>query len=115
MQDVFFLTDAQWNDVPNKNYDYIVIGTGFCALAFASKMLEAKPDAKILLLERGGFFLPAHFQTLPKAFAETLGGVSETFPWTLDHETAAGRRGEAKFCHGSVPFFGGRSTVWSTW
>ena len=42
-----------------------------------------------------------------------LGGPSETFPWTLSRKTF-----ETKwlgFCHGSCPFFGGRSTFWSAW
>jgi hypothetical protein len=42
-----------------------------------------------------------------------LGGESETFPFTLSGETY--RNPELKFCHGSCPFFGGRSTFWSAW
>jgi hypothetical protein len=42
-----------------------------------------------------------------------LGGPSETFPWTLSRKTFETK--ELKFCHGSCPFFGGRSTFWSAW
>lgn len=42
----------------------------------------------------------------------TLGGPSETFPWTLSRATY---KSEVKFCHGSAPFFGGRSIFWSAW
>lgn len=115
MDDVFFLTDTQWQQAADKHYDFVVIGTSFCALSFANKMLMDKPKAKILLLERGPFFLPSHFQTLPRAFAETLGGKSETFPWTVDRRTEMGQDGLVTCVHGSVPFFGGRSTAWSTW
>lgn len=41
--------------------------------------------------------------------------MSETFPWTLAHETATGIDGPVRWSHGMVPFFGGRSTVWSAW
>jgi hypothetical protein len=42
-----------------------------------------------------------------------LGGPSETFPWTLSRNTFESK--ELGFCHGSCPFFGGRSTFWSAW
>ncbi|KAF9776085.1 hypothetical protein IL306_005774 [Fusarium sp. DS 682] len=42
-----------------------------------------------------------------------LGGPSETFPWTLSRKTFETK--ELKYCHGSCPFFGGRSTFWSSW
>lgn len=41
--------------------------------------------------------------------------MCETFPWTLAHETATGKDGTVRWSHGMVPFFGGRSTVWSAW
>ena len=41
--------------------------------------------------------------------------MSETFPWTLAHETATGKDGLVRWSHGMVPFLGGRSTVWSAW
>ncbi|KAF3941720.1 hypothetical protein ABW19_dt0207072 [Dactylella cylindrospora] len=42
-----------------------------------------------------------------------LGGPSETFPWTLSRKTYETK--ELGYCHGSCPFFGGRSTFWSAW
>lgn len=42
-----------------------------------------------------------------------LGGPSETFPWTLSRKTFKTK--ELGYCHGSCPFFGGRSTFWSAW
>lgn len=90
---------------------------------------------KILCLERGGmyipcpyvnyryirpysnictdFMLPSHFQNLPLPFNLVLGGDSETFPFTLSKETVDTK--ELGFCHGSCPFFGGRSSFWSAW
>lgn len=59
------------------------------------------------------FWLPSHFQNLPLPFKMVLGGPSETFPWTLSRKTFETK--ELQFCHGSCPFFGGRSTFWSAW
>jgi hypothetical protein len=59
------------------------------------------------------FWLPSHFQNLPLPFKMVLGGPSETFPWTLSRTTFETK--ELGFCHGSCPFFGGRSTFWSAW
>lgn len=43
----------------------------------------------------------------------TLGGLSETFPWTLSRRTHEGEY--IQWQHGMVPFFGGRSIQWSAW
>ena len=67
------------------------------------------------MLERGPFFLPEHFQNLPLPYQQTLGGLSETFPWTLSARTAAQGPGKINWQHGMVPFFGGRSILWSAW
>lgn len=116
MDHVFFLSNAEWKAAREKNrYDYVVVGTGFCALAFAQRVLEANPHSRILLIERGPFFLPEHFQNLPLPFKDTLGGLSETFPWSLSATTALGQDGPVRWQHGMVPFFGGRSTLWSAW
>ena len=59
------------------------------------------------------FWLPSHFQNLPLPFKAVLGGPSETFPWTLSEATFEDP--QLRYCHGSCPFFGGRSTFWSAW
>lgn len=59
------------------------------------------------------FWLPSHFQNLPLPFKAVLGGPSETFPWTLSKKTF--ENPQLQYCHGSCPFFGGRSTFWSAW
>jgi choline dehydrogenase-like flavoprotein len=116
MDHVFFLSREGWKNARELNhYDLIVVGTGFCALAVASKALKNDPFCRILLIERGSFFLPEHFQNLPGPFVNTLGGLSETFPWTLAHSTQSGQDGTVRWQHGMVPFFGGRSTLWSSW
>ncbi|KAF2971292.1 hypothetical protein GQX73_g2242 [Xylaria multiplex] len=110
----YFVTESTWSNIIDHGvFDYIVIGSGFTALAFIDKTLELDPWKKILCIERGDFWLPTHFQNLPLPFKMVLGGASETFPWTLSRKTFETK--EIGFCHGSCPFFGGRSTFWSAW
>lgn len=116
MDHVFFLSEGDWKQVrENARFDFIVVGSGFCALAFIQRTLEHDPSRRILVLERGPFFLPEHFQNLPLPYQQTLGGLSETFPWTLSARTAGQGPGKIGWQHGMVPFFGGRSILWSAW
>ncbi|KAF8881429.1 hypothetical protein CPB84DRAFT_1873282, partial [Gymnopilus junonius] len=109
----FLVSDETWEDICNSgDVDYIVIGSGFTALAFIEQTLKQDPKKKIICLERGDFWLPDHFQNLPLPFKYTLGGPSETFPFSLSRLTY---ESTVKFVHGSTPFFGGRSTFWSAW
>ena len=114
MNHVFFLSNTGWKEAREKGqFDYVVIGTGPCALGFVDRILGKNSQARILMIERGPFFLPEHFQNLPMPFENTIGGLSETFPWTLSAKTVAGEY--IQYQHGMGPFFGGRSTLWSTW
>ncbi|UVJ39221.1 GMC oxidoreductase [Arthrobacter sp. CJ23] len=116
MDHVFFLSEGEWKTVrEEEQFDHIVIGSGFCGYAFAERTLTVNPQARILIIERGPFFLPQHFQNLPLPYRETLGGLSETFPWTLAAATATQPAGKISWQHGMVPFYGGRSIMWSAW
>lgn len=116
MDHVFFLSETDWKLArEERQYDYIIIGSGFCALAFAERILGKDPGKRILILERGPFFLPEHFQNLPLPYQHTLGGLSETFPWTLSANSINQPPGHIQWQHGMVPFFGGRSIMWSAW
>ncbi|KAG0699201.1 hypothetical protein DFH29DRAFT_937635 [Suillus ampliporus] len=111
----YLVTDETWEDIRRgdpPDLDFIVIGSGMTALAFIEQTLKRDPRKKILCLERGDFWLPDHFQNLPLPFKYTLGGPSETFPFTLSKQTY---ESDIKFVHGSCPFFGGRSVFWSAW
>lgn len=123
MNHIYFATAEQWKEArESKPFDYIVIGSGFCALAFIDRIIgNAKKEGtkipQILVLERGSFYLPEHFQNLPYAFKFSTPDQkfkSETFPWTLCRDAAV-RTDGASWQHGMVPFFGGRSTLWSGW
>ncbi|KAF4551273.1 Hypothetical protein D9617_14g077300 [Elsinoe fawcettii] len=110
----YFASEETWGNIQaTGDFDYIVVGSGFTALAFIQKALKLDPRVKILCLERGGFWLPTHFQNLPLPFKMVLGGNSETFPWTLTRKTFQTKG--VQFLHGSCPFFGGRSTFWSAY
>ncbi|MEU0561986.1 hypothetical protein [Dactylosporangium sp. NPDC006015] len=114
MDNVFFVGAGDWERIrAQERFDHIVIGTGHCGLAFAEQVLQRRPEARILMLERGTFFLAEHFQNLPLPYEQTLGGLSETFPWTLSSRTVNGKH--IRWQHGMVPFVGGRSIMWSAW
>lgn len=116
MDHVFFMSNGEWKNAREENdYDLVIIGTGFCGYAAAKRALERNPFCNILLIERGTFFLPEHFQNLPLPFVNTLGGLSETFPWTMSAETTYRKDNTIRWQHGMVPFIGGRSTLWSAW
>jgi hypothetical protein len=116
MDHVFFLSEGEWKQVrEQEQFDHIIVGSGFCAFAFAQRALAADPHTRILIIDRGPFFLPEHFQNLPLPYNQTLGGLSETFPWTLSAATAMQPAGKISWQHGMVPFFGGRSIMWSAW
>jgi GMC oxidoreductase len=113
MEDVFFVDSQGWRELQlGHDLDYIVVGSGCTGLAFTDQILRRDPKAKVLMLERGGYWLPEHFQNDPLPFKYTLGGRTETFPWTLSQATY---ESPPKFIHGSCPFFGGRSLYWSAW
>ena len=115
MDQVFFISELEWKEIQaeKKQFDYIVVGTGPCGYAVVERLLQKDPNCKILVLERGGYFLPDHFQNLSPAYGATVGDNTEIFPWTLTEETANGEY--IKYQHGMVPFFGGRSVWWSSW
>lgn len=117
MDQVFFLSETAWQDVREcQQFDFIIIGSGVCGTAVAERVLSKDPSARILMLERGPFFLPEHFQNLPLPYEATLGGLSETFPWTLSARMADQPADQIAFWqHGMVPFVGGRSIMWSSW
>ncbi|ELU42235.1 hypothetical protein AG1IA_03735 [Rhizoctonia solani AG-1 IA] len=113
----FMVSDLTWEDlcVNGKDaIDYIVIGSG--VNDFVPREGRFVRFTKVTYhggsLQPIDFWLPDHFQNLPLPFKYTLGGPSETFPFTLSEKTF---NSPVRFVHGSTPFFGGRSTFWSAW
>lgn len=109
----FFASECDWKNIVNKTYDYIVIGTGPTGVAFIEQIYKLNPFAKILVLERGGFWLPVHYQMLPNAFAQTTGSPPTTYPWSRTTEMVTTT--PDFFQAGYIPVVGGRSTYWSAW
>ena len=114
MTDLYFMSDEEWNkDRTEGQFNYVIIGSSFCALSFVNQMLQKNPKTKILIIERGSYFHPEHFQNLPPAYSFTVEGKAETFPWNITQKTHDGEY--IKFQHGMNNFFGGRSSFWSGW
>lgn len=109
----FFASPSDWEQILNETYDFIVIGTGPTGVAFIDQALKNNPHAKILVLERGGFWLPVHYQMLSAAFQSTTGSPPTTYPWSRTTEMAT--TGMEMFQAGYIPVLGGRSTYWSAW
>ena len=107
----FFAGD--WQRVQSAAWDFIVVGTGPTGVAFVERILTHNPQARILVLERGGYWLPVHYQMLPMAFQAATGSPPTTYPWTRTAAMATG--GHKFFQAGYIPVLGGRSTYWSAW
>ena len=112
-QHAFFASECEWQSILNEVYDYIVIGTGPTGVAFIEQMLDKNPSSKILVLERGGFWLPVHYQMLAMAFQGTSGSPPTTYPWSRTTEMATS--GNEFWQAGYIPVVGGRSIYWSAW
>ena len=101
--------DEKWKTT---QFDYVVIGSSYCALGFISRVVENNPKAKILMLERGQYFHPCHIQNLSPDKCRDASG-SRSFPWRISEKTHQGKY--IKSLHGMCNFFGGRSLFWSGW
>ena len=114
MKRMYFVSNEEWKVIQEAGeYDYVVVGSSYCALGFITKVAENNPNAKILVLEQGQYFHPCHFQNLSPVYIRTWRGVSETFPWSISEKMHQGKY--IKWLHGMWNFFGGRSLFWSGW
>ncbi|XP_065887911.1 uncharacterized protein [Dysidea avara] len=114
MTQMFFVHDDKWERIcQSGEFDYVIIGSSYCALGFITKVAENNPKAKLLVLEQGQYFHPTHFQNLPPAYIRTWRGASETFPWSISEKTHQGKY--IKWQHGMNNFLGGRSLFWNGW
>ena len=107
MKNGYFMSQDEWEkDRKCEDFDYVVVGSSFCALGFTQRMRKNNPEAKILIIERGDYFHPEHVQNLPPS-------TSETYHWSISEETHNGEY--IKWMHGMNNFFGGRSAFWRAW
>jgi len=113
MTQTFFVGDEEWGRLcQTGEFDYVVIGSSYCALGFITKVAENNPKAKILVLEQGQCFYTSHLQTLSPAYLQTFGAVFSS-PWSISERTHQGKY--IKWQYGTTNFFGGRSLLWSGW
>ena len=112
MNQIYFVSDEEWKTIQRMQFDYIVIGSSYCALGFITRVAKNNPSAKILMLERGQYFHPCHVQNLAPVYKRTCKGA-ETFPWSISEKTHQGVYIQS--LHGMHNFFGGKSLFWSGW
>ena len=99
---------STWDQIKTrKDFNYVVIGTGPCALAFVSRTLKNQPSANILMVERGDF----HSEEISSHNDRYVS--REQFPWQLSESTK--HSPHVNFHHGIIPGFGGSSTLWTGW
>ncbi len=106
-----FLTEKDWDIIRiNGDYDYVVIGSSFCAMGVISQLQKNSPNAKILIIEQGAEC--THFQDdlSPIQLGEKEKST-ETNPWRFF--PAEGEY--IKSVRGMNNFFGGRSSFWKAW
>ena len=107
----FFASSCAWQDIVSQDFDVIVVGTGATAVAFVDQALKNNPNTRVLMLERGPFWLPEHFQNLPMPFMATMSSPPTTYPWARTRKMAT--EGPQFFQAGMIPVFGGRTSYWS--
>jgi choline dehydrogenase-like flavoprotein len=107
-----FMSEERWNESrEHGNFDYVVIGSSFCAWAFTQRMLENNPKAKILILERGEYYHLDHFENLPPSRKRKLTYESKTSHWNRTEKM----QNEGYEQDGMNDVFGGQSAFWRGW
>lgn len=89
------------------HFDYVIVGTSFCAYAFVQRAVANNPNVRILLLEKGEVGLLKHRQVFSLALQEY------SPPWS--YSSLMTRSSCITGLKGQMPFYGGRSTFWSAW
>ncbi len=111
-QESFLLSDEEWETARNSgDYDYVIVGSSFCAFGFIYQALQRNPDNKILIIERGKYISPESFKNLtPQELGEEE-KMTEKFSWNFTpHED-----GQIQRVRGMNYLLGGRSCYWKAW
>lgn len=109
-----FMSDTEWEkDRTKGNFDYVIIGSSFCAMGFTHQILKSNPAAKILIIERGDYVRPKKFQKLSPLDLGRVEKKTETVHWKISRETGEGEY--IKSVRGTNNLFGGRSSFWKAW
>ncbi len=112
LANLHFMSDKEWKvDCTKEGYDYVVIGSSFCALGFIHQVLEKKPNSKILVIERGDYVHPEVFQELSPLDLRRVEKKTESFHWKVIPEEGE----HIQYVRGMNNLFGGRSAFWKAW
>jgi hypothetical protein len=96
-----------FDQVKSATYDYIVIGGGAYGTSFAHRTLQLRPQARILILEKGDYLIPDHIQNLPATYLN-LNTTTGIRPWVFEGPSNLNFMPQ-------VPFVGGRALYWNAW
>lgn len=109
-----FVSDKEWNrDRAADDFDYVIIGSSFCATGFVHQVLENNPNAKIFIIERGEYSDPNHFENLSPLDLSSEEKNTETIHWNISKKTGEGEY--IKSVRGMNNLIGGRSNYWKAW
>ena len=108
-----FMSKERWDECRKEgSFDYVVLGSSFCAWAFTQRMLHQNKQAKILILERGEL-LPANFENLTSVERWKQTYDTKTCPWNITQKMRDGEY--INKLDGVNYFFGGQSAFWRGW
>lgn len=114
INDLPFLSDLEWEKIRTTgDFDYVVVGSSFCALGFIHQLLKNNPAAKIIILERGDYVTQERIQDLSPLELSSVEKKTETFHWTVSERSLSGEYIES--VRGMNNMFGGRSHFWKAW
>ncbi len=99
---------SDFDHCASEKFDYAVVGSSFCAYGFVKKILGNKPDAKILIIEKGCYHPDIQF-LCPVCLGEKEKGT-ENVPW--DFKPSGSLIDKVR---GVNHFVGGRSSFWKAW
>ena len=106
----YLVFDKEWDTHRNSGeFDYVVVGSSFCAIGFVYQLLLNNHNAKIFIIERGDF--PERFHSFTPTELGKKEKSTEEFPWNF----STCKDGHVSRVRGMNYFFGGRSSFWKAW
>ncbi len=103
-------TVSGFNDCISEDFDYIVIGSSFCALGFLEQLLQTNPTAKTLIVEKGSYC--SDIESLSPADLGKMEKTTDDISWKFK---TADENSSVKEVRGVNCYVGGRSSFWKAW
>ncbi len=101
--------ETDFSQCVSEKFDHVVIGSSFCAYGFVNELLRNKPDAKILIIEKGDY-CPDIQSLSPVELGERKKDTEIVVQWKF---LPAGTL--IKKVQGVHHFVGGQSSFWKAW